>query len=161
MWIALIAAGLVVWALKNLGYLVPPRFVEGALMTRVAGLVTVALLASLVVSQMLQTGMGVGLDARVPAVGSCSDSALFPSTVSRCLAGSRRSGGRLTLLRPHGLTRNHPHRVARIDRGHQSLQLEFPSARFSSSATATGRHREFPADGRIRAGRFSPATLLP
>ena len=38
-------------------------------MTRVAGLVTVALLASLVVSQMLQTGMGVGLDARVPAVG--------------------------------------------------------------------------------------------
>jgi len=37
-WIALIAAGLVVWALKNLGYLVPPRFVEGALMTRVAGL---------------------------------------------------------------------------------------------------------------------------
>jgi Branched-chain amino acid transport protein (AzlD). len=68
-WIALIAAGLVVWALKNLGYLVPPRVVEGALMTRVAGLVTVALLASLVVSQMLQTGMGVGLDARVPAVG--------------------------------------------------------------------------------------------
>ena len=67
MWIALIAAGLVVWALKNLGYLVPPRFVEGALMTRVAGLVTVALLASLVVSQTLQTGMGVDLDARVPA----------------------------------------------------------------------------------------------
>ena len=49
-WIALVAAGLLVWALKNLGYLVPSRWVEGALMSRVAGLVTVALLASLVVS---------------------------------------------------------------------------------------------------------------
>ncbi|MCF8549060.1 MAG: AzlD domain-containing protein [Pontimonas sp.] len=68
-WIALIAAGVVVWVLKNLGYLVPPRFVEGALMSRVAGLVTVALLASLVMSQTLQSEMGVSLDARVPAVG--------------------------------------------------------------------------------------------
>ena len=47
--IALVAAGLLVWALKNLGYLVPSLWVEGALMSRVAGLVTVALLASLVV----------------------------------------------------------------------------------------------------------------
>lgn len=68
-WIALVAASLLVWGLKTLGYLVPPRFVEGALMARVAGLVTVALLASLVVSQTLQTGAGVSLDARLPAVG--------------------------------------------------------------------------------------------
>lgn len=68
-WIALILASLLVWALKNLGYLVPPRFVEGALMTRVAGLVTVALLASLVVSQTLQSDQAIAVDARVPAVG--------------------------------------------------------------------------------------------
>ncbi len=68
-WIALILASLLVWVLKNLGYLVPPRFVEGALMTRVAGLVTVALLASLVVSQTLQSDQAIAVDARVPAVG--------------------------------------------------------------------------------------------
>lgn len=68
-WIALVAASVLVWALKNLGYLVPPRFVEGALMSRIAALVTVALLASLVVSQTLQTGNGVVVDARLPALG--------------------------------------------------------------------------------------------
>jgi len=69
LWIALIAASLVVWALKNAGYIVPSRFVEGALMSRVAGLVTVALLASLVVSQTLQESGEIVWDARVPAVG--------------------------------------------------------------------------------------------
>ena len=68
-WIALVAAALLVWALKSLGYLVPSRWVEGALMSRVAGLVTVALLASLVVSQTLQQGSGLVLDARLPAIG--------------------------------------------------------------------------------------------
>ena len=68
-WIALVASALIVWALKNAGYLVPPRFVEGALMSRIAGLVTVALLASLVVSQTLQLDDGVAVDARLPAVG--------------------------------------------------------------------------------------------
>jgi hypothetical protein len=64
-WIALVASALIVWALKNAGYLVPPRFVEGALMSRIAGLVTVALLASLVVSQTLQSEDGVAVDARL------------------------------------------------------------------------------------------------
>ncbi len=68
LWIALIVASLVVWGLKSTGYLVPRRFVENALMSRVAGLVTVALLASLVVSQTFYTGTGLTLDARVPAV---------------------------------------------------------------------------------------------
>ena len=71
-WIALVAAALLVWALKSLGYLVPSRWVEGALMSRVAGLVTVALLASLVVSQTLQQGSGLVLDARLPAIGAAA-----------------------------------------------------------------------------------------
>lgn len=69
LWIAVIVASLVVWALKTTGYVIPQRFVEGALMSRVAGVVTVALLASLVASQTLQSTTGIGLDARLPAIG--------------------------------------------------------------------------------------------
>jgi branched-subunit amino acid transport protein len=68
-WIAIIVASLVVWALKTAGYVIPRRFIEGALMSRVAAVVTVALLASLVVSQTLQTTEGLVLDARLPALG--------------------------------------------------------------------------------------------
>lgn len=67
-WIALLVAAAVVWALKTAGYAIPRRFVEGALMSRVSAVVTVALLASLVASQTLQGSDGVVLDARVPAV---------------------------------------------------------------------------------------------
>lgn len=69
LWIAVIVASLVVWALKTTGYVIPQRFVESALMSRVAGVVTVALLASLVASQTLQSTTGIGLDARLPAIG--------------------------------------------------------------------------------------------
>lgn len=68
-WAAIIAASLVVWALKTSGYVLPRRFIEGAAMSRVATVVTVALLASLVVSQTLSTGAGMALDARLPALG--------------------------------------------------------------------------------------------
>jgi branched-subunit amino acid transport protein len=69
LWIAVVGASLVVWALKSAGYVVPQRFVESAVMSRVAAVVTVALLASLVVSQTIQTESGVGIDARLPALG--------------------------------------------------------------------------------------------
>ena len=68
-WVGLVVASLLVWALKSAGYLVPQRLIEGALMSRVAGLVTVALLASLVMSQSLHQDGGIVLDARVPAMG--------------------------------------------------------------------------------------------
>jgi branched-subunit amino acid transport protein len=68
-WSAVILASVAVWALKTSGYLIPRRFVENALMARVAAVVTVALLASLVASQALQSGVGIALDARVPALG--------------------------------------------------------------------------------------------
>ena len=69
LWIAVIGASLVVWALKSAGYVVPQRFVESAGMSRVAAVVTVALLASLVVSQTIHSDSGVGIDARFPALG--------------------------------------------------------------------------------------------
>jgi branched-subunit amino acid transport protein len=68
-WAAIIIASLVVWALKTAGDVVPRRFIEGAAMSRVATVVPVALLASLVVSQTLNTTTGIALDARVPALG--------------------------------------------------------------------------------------------
>lgn len=68
-WLAVILASVAVWALKTSGYVIPRRFVENAMMARVATVVTVALLASLVASQALQSGAGIALDARVPALG--------------------------------------------------------------------------------------------
>jgi branched-subunit amino acid transport protein len=68
-WFAIIGASVLVWALKTAGYVIPRRFIEGALMSRVATVVTVALLASLVVSQALQTTQGLVIDARLPALG--------------------------------------------------------------------------------------------
>jgi hypothetical protein len=58
-----------VLALKLLGYLVPPSFIERPTPARVATLLTVALLAALVATQTLQHGTGVAIDARVPALG--------------------------------------------------------------------------------------------
>jgi branched-subunit amino acid transport protein len=67
-WLGVILAALVVWALKTLGYLIPQRLVRGALITRMAALTTVALLASLVVAQAIQNDSALVIDARVPAV---------------------------------------------------------------------------------------------
>lgn len=69
MWWIVLGASLVVFGLKIAGYLIPRRFVEGPLLSRVAALVTVALLASLVISQTLQGEGGMVFDARIPAVG--------------------------------------------------------------------------------------------
>ena len=69
-WGFVIAGSLVVFALKLAGYLVPQKLVEGPALSRVAALVTVALLASLVVSQTFGDDGGLTLDARVPAVAA-------------------------------------------------------------------------------------------
>lgn len=69
LWLAVILGSLAVWALKTSGYLIPQRLVDNAVMARVAAVVTVALLASLVASQTLQSATGIEIDARVPALG--------------------------------------------------------------------------------------------
>ena len=63
------AGSLAVLVLKLVGYLVPPSFMERPTPSRVATLLTVALLAALVVTQTLEHGTGIVLDARVPALG--------------------------------------------------------------------------------------------
>lgn len=67
-WWSVIAASLLVFALKFAGYLVPQKMVAGPAVSRVAGVVTIALLSSLVASQTLAGEGTIVLDARIPAV---------------------------------------------------------------------------------------------
>ncbi|MFE7844488.1 AzlD domain-containing protein [Microbacterium sp. NPDC057407] len=68
MWTALLVASIICVALKTVGYLLPPAWVEAPRPMRVADLLTVALLAALVAVQTLGVGQSVVVDARVPAV---------------------------------------------------------------------------------------------
>jgi branched-subunit amino acid transport protein len=68
LWWVVIGASLAVFAIKLAGYVVPQRLVEGPVLSRVAAIVTVALLASLVASQTLQGPGGLLFDARIPAL---------------------------------------------------------------------------------------------
>lgn len=67
-WTIILLASLAVLVLKLLGYLVPPTFMERPGPSRVATLLTVALLSALVVTQTLERDHELVLDARVPAV---------------------------------------------------------------------------------------------
>lgn len=68
LWSIIIIASLGCLALKVSGYLVPPSFMEKPRPSRVANLLTVALLAALVATQTFATGTDIVLDARVPAL---------------------------------------------------------------------------------------------
>ena len=68
MWTAVLVASIVCVALKTLGYLIPPKWLEAPRPARTADLLTVALLAALVAVQTLGQGQEVVVDARVPAV---------------------------------------------------------------------------------------------
>jgi hypothetical protein len=70
LWNIVLLSSAAVLGLKLLGYLVPPSFIEKPTPSRVAALLTVALLAALVATQTLQHGVGVTIDARVPALGA-------------------------------------------------------------------------------------------
>ena len=68
-WTAVVAACLACLVVKLGGYLAPEAWLERPRVVRIAGLVTVALLAALVAVQTLATGRQPQLDARVPALG--------------------------------------------------------------------------------------------
>jgi Branched-chain amino acid transport protein (AzlD) len=67
-WVAVLAACGVCLLLKVAGYVVPERLLEGERASRIAALVTVALLAALVAVQTLAAGTSVVLDARMAAL---------------------------------------------------------------------------------------------
>lgn len=68
MWTALLVASIICVALKTVGYLIPPQWVQAPRPMRIADLLTVALLAALVAVQTLGAGQAIVVDARVPAV---------------------------------------------------------------------------------------------
>ena len=53
MWTAVLVASIVCVALKTVGYLIPPKWVEAPRPMRIADLLTVALLAALVAAGLL------------------------------------------------------------------------------------------------------------
>ncbi|MFN3867165.1 MAG: AzlD domain-containing protein [Demequina sp.] len=68
MWVAIVAAGVLAWATKFAGHVVPETWLEHPRVHRIAAFVTVALLAALFGVQAFTTGAAVVLDARVVAV---------------------------------------------------------------------------------------------
>ncbi|MFW7413981.1 AzlD domain-containing protein [Demequina sp. SO4-18] len=68
MWIAIVAAGLLAWATKYAGHVVPEAWLENPRVHRIAAFVTVALLAALFGVQAFTTGAAIVLDARIAAV---------------------------------------------------------------------------------------------
>jgi len=69
MWTTILIASAVVMGTKLLGYLVPASVASHPRIQRVSDLLTVALLASLVVTQTAGAGSAIVVDARLVAVG--------------------------------------------------------------------------------------------
>lgn len=68
LWLWLLLACAVSFLTKLAGYLVPARWMENPRMTRVAGTLTIGLLASLTAVNTFSSGQALVLDARVAAL---------------------------------------------------------------------------------------------
>lgn len=67
-WVGILLASAAVYSWKILGYLVPSSVLNHPTISRIANLLTVALLAALLAVQGLTSGSSVMFDARVPAI---------------------------------------------------------------------------------------------
>lgn len=68
-WSGILLASAAVFSWKILGYLVPSSVLNNPTVSRIASLLTVALLAALVGVQGLTTSSAIEFDARIPAIG--------------------------------------------------------------------------------------------
>jgi hypothetical protein len=68
-WIGILIASAAVYSWKIIGYLVPSSVLNNPTISRIANLITVALLAALLGVQGLTAGGELSIDARVPALG--------------------------------------------------------------------------------------------
>jgi uncharacterized membrane protein len=70
LWGWIVAASVVAYATKLAGYLVPPRLLENERMSRVAGTLTIGLLASLTAMNAFSAAQTLVADARVAALAA-------------------------------------------------------------------------------------------
>jgi uncharacterized membrane protein len=68
LWTWILLASALAYATKLCGYLVPARFLENPHMTRIAGTLTIGLLASLTAMNAFSAGQTLTFDARVGAL---------------------------------------------------------------------------------------------
>ena len=68
LWIIVIVASLACLSLKVAGYLVPASILEKPTPSRIANLLTVALLSALIAVQTFASGSHIVIDARLPAL---------------------------------------------------------------------------------------------
>lgn len=72
LWLAILAGAAVTYLTKRSGYAVPARWLNNPRMTRVAGAITVALLASLTVMNTFAAGTALVIDARLAALAAAA-----------------------------------------------------------------------------------------
>lgn len=72
LWMAVLAAGVAMFAIKLVGHLVPRHWLAEPRVARVAGLVTVALLSALVAVQAATSGGRVVLDSRLAGLAAAA-----------------------------------------------------------------------------------------
>ncbi len=68
LWAWIVLGCIAAWAIKFAGYLVPVRWLQSPRMSRVAGCLTIGLLASLTAMNTVSAGQGLAFDARIGAV---------------------------------------------------------------------------------------------
>ncbi|WP_111719853.1 AzlD domain-containing protein [Homoserinimonas sp. OAct 916] len=77
LWFWVIAACVVAFATKLVGYLIPARALKSKRMSRVAGALTIGLLASLTVVNAVASGTQLTFDARVGALVAAAIASLL------------------------------------------------------------------------------------
>lgn len=72
LWIWLLIACVLAYAWKLVGYLVPAKLLEDPRTSRIAGTMTIGLLASLTVVNAVVSGQGLAADARLGALAAAA-----------------------------------------------------------------------------------------
>jgi branched-subunit amino acid transport protein len=97
-WAAVLLAGLGCYLLKLAGLSVPSRVLEHPVVSRIADLVPVALLAALVAVQVFSSGHRLALDARAAGLGVAVGLLLLRAPFLVVVAGAALTAALLRLL---------------------------------------------------------------
>jgi branched-subunit amino acid transport protein len=98
LWLLLIAACLIGFLTKLVGYLVPKKWLTNPRVARVAGTLTIGLLASLTVANAVATGQGVVVDSRLGALAAAAVLLWFKAPFLVVVVGGAAAAAGLRLL---------------------------------------------------------------